>query len=186
MDSFLSELRTRMHKAFEILHHDFTTVRTGKASPALVENIVISAYGGTQPLRVMELATIHAQDAQTLLIAPFDKSIVNEIEKGISASNVGLNPIIDGEVLRINLPPLTEERRLEFIKLIKQKAENGKVMIRQIRHEGMEDAKKKAEGEGISEDEITRLEKEIQKITDDFMDKIDKLCEEKEQELLKL
>lgn len=186
MEPFLKELRNKMQKAFDVLLQDFSTVRTGKASPALVENIVINAYGGTQPLKVMELATIHAQDAQTLLITPFDHSIVSEIEKGISNSNTGLNPIVDGDFLRINLPPLTEERRLEFIKLIKQKAENGKVMMRQVRHEGMEEAKKKAEGEGISEDEITRLEKEIQKVTDEFMEKIDVLSEEKEKELMKL
>lgn len=186
MESFLNELKNKMQKAFDVVHQDFATVRTGKASPTLVENIVINAYGGTTPLKVLELATIHAQDSQTLLITPFDKTVIAEIEKGISNSNTGLNPIIDGNVLRINLPPLTQERRLEFIKLVKQKAENGKVMVRQIRHEGMEDAKKKAEGEGISEDEITRLEKEIQKLTDEYMEKIDKLCQEKEEELMRL
>src|SRR6266496_1639904 len=106
MDDILNQVQAKMQKALSVLHEDFTTVRTGKASPTLVENIVINAYGGTQPLKVLELATIHAQDNNTLVIAPFDRSIVAEIEKGISAENVGLNPIVDGEVLRINLPPL--------------------------------------------------------------------------------
>lgn len=186
MDPQISVLRDKMQKAYEVLYQDFATVRAGKASPALVENIVISAYGGTQPLRVMELATIHAQDPQTLNIVPFDASIISEIEKGIAGANVGLNPIVDGNMLRINLPPLTEDRRKEFIKLIAQKAESGKVMMRQVRHEAMEDVKKMAEKEGISEDEITRLEKEIQKETDDFIEKIDTLRADKEKELMKL
>lgn len=186
MDPIVSEVRSKMQKALEVLGHDFATVRTGKASPSLIENIVINAYGGTQPLRVMELSTIHVQDAGTLVITPFDKSIISEIEKGITNANVGLNPIVDGEILRINLPPLTEERRLELIKLIKQKSENGKVMIRQIRHEGMEDAKKKAENDNISEDEVIRIEKEIQKAADEFVEKIEKLLSEKEKELMTL
>lgn len=175
-----------MQKALDVLREDFATVRTGKASPTLVENIVINAYGGTQPLKVLELATIHVQDNSTLVISPFDKSIIAEIEKGISNANVGLNPIVDGEILRINLPPLTEERRSELVKLIKQKAEQGKVMLRQIRHEGMEDVKKRAAEAGHSEDEVTRVEKEIQKVTDDFSEKIDTLMDEKEKELMTL
>lgn len=175
-----------MQKAIEVVRQDFSTVRTGKASPSLIENIVINAYGGTQPLRVLELATIHIQDNNTLAISPFDKSIIAEIERGIANANVGLNPIIDGDVLRINLPPLTEERRLELIKLIKQKGEQGKIMLRQIRHEGMEDAKKSATGQSISEDEVIRLEKEIQKLMDNFSAKIDQLVSDKEKELLTL
>lgn len=186
MDNIVSQVRSKMQKALDILREDFATVRTGKASPALVENIVISAYGGTQPLKVLELATIHIENNSTIVISPFDKSIIAEIEKGIANANVGLNPIVDREVLRINLPPLTEERRQELVKLIKQKTEAGKVMLRQVRHEGMEDAKKQAEGEGVSEDEISHIEKEIQKLTDEFSEKIDTLASEKEKELMTL
>lgn len=186
MENIVSETREKMQRALEALHHEFATVRTGKASPALVENIVISAYGGTQPLKVLELATIHAQDNSTLVIAPFDRSIIAEIEKGIASANVGLNPIVDGDILRINLPPLTEERRGELIKLIKQKSEQGKVSVRQIRHEGIEDAKRFSKDNGLSEDEVERVEKEIQKLTDDFMKKIDEMLEEKEKELMTL
>lgn len=186
MDQIISSVRQKMQKALDVLREDFATVRTGKASPALVENIIINAYGGTQPLKVLELATIHIEGNNTIVINPFDKSIIGEIEKGISNANVGLNPIVDREILRINLPPLTEERRSELVKLIKQKAEAGKVMLRQVRHEGMEDAKKRAEGQNVSEDEITRIEKEIQKLTDEFSQEIDLLADEKEKELMTL
>ena len=186
MDNIVSEVRSKMQRAMEVLRQDFATVRTGKASSSLVENIVINAYGGTQPLKVLELTTIHIENNSTIVISPFDKSIIGEIEKGISNANVGLNPIVDREVLRINLPPLTEERRGELVKLIKQKAEQGKVMLRQVRHEGMEDAKRQAESQGISEDEISRAEKEIQKLTDEFSEKVDLLAEEKEKELMTL
>jgi ribosome recycling factor len=186
MDQIVNGARQKMQRALDVLREDFTTVRTGKASPSLVENIIINAYGGTQPLKVLELATIHIENNSTIVISPFDKSQIAEIEKGISGAKVGLNPIVDREVLRINLPPLTEERRGELVRLIKQKAEAGKVMIRQVRHEGMEDAKKQAEGQNVSEDEILRIEKEIQKLTDEFTQKIDMLANDKEKELMTL
>ncbi len=186
MDNIVTQTRQKMQKAIEVLREDFSTIRTGKASPSLVENIIINAYGGTQPLKVMELATIGVQNNTTIVIAPFDKSVTNEIEKGIASANVGLNPIVDGDILRINLPPMTEERRSEFVKLVKQKGEHGKVTLRQIRHEGMEDAKKQAEQDGHSEDEVIRIEKEIQKVTDDFTKKIDEIIAEKDHELMTL
>lgn len=184
MDQIVSTTRDKMQKAFEVLRQDFVTVRTGKAAPSLVENIMIPAYGGSAHLKVLELATIHAQDPQTLVIAPFDKTVIHEIEHGIRDSGVGLSPIVDGEIVRISLPPLTEERRLEFVKMIHQKAENGRIMIRQIRHEANEDVKKQGAAKTISEDEVERLEKEIQKATDEFIKKIDNAREEKEKELM--
>lgn len=186
MENIVSEVRKKMQKAIEVMRGDFATVRTGKASPTLVENITINAYGGTSPLKVLELATINIQDNATLIISPFDKSQIPDIEKGITNANVGLNPIVDGDILRISLPPLTEERRLELSKLIKQKTEAGKVMLRHARHEGMEDAKKAAREQGHSEDEVVRIEKEIQKNTDEFTDKMDQLFSEKEKELMTL
>jgi len=186
MDPIISGTRERMQRAYEILRHDFATIRTGKANPSLIENIVINAYGGTQRLKVMELATIHAQDPQTLVITPFDQSVMSEIERGIFDSGVGLNPIVDRNILRITLPPLTEERRREFVKLISQKAENGKIMVRQVRHESMDEVKKMGTSGKVSEDEVKRLEKEIQRLTDEFIEKIDTLCDEKEEELMKV
>ena len=180
-----NDVKTRMQRVFDSVRQDFATVRAGKATPSLVENIVIKAYGGTQPLRVMELSTIHVQDIHTLTITPFDHSIIGEIEHGISDAKVGLQPIVDGEYIRINLPPLSEERRREFVKLIHQKAEAGKVMVRQVRHDGMEQAKK-LENKEISEDEVIRIEKDIQKQTDHFIEEIDMLADQKEQELMKV
>ncbi len=180
-----NSVKQKMQRNLDSLRADFATVRTGKASPSLVENIVIKAYGGTTPLRVMELSTIHVQDVHTLVITPFDHSVIGEIERGIADAQVGLNPIIDGDYIRINLPPLSEERRKEFVKLVHQKAEAGKVMMRQARHDGMEQAKK-LEKEELSEDEVIRVEKDVQRLTDDFIKQIDELSAQKETELMKV
>lgn len=185
MNPITTNAKNDMQKALDNLRQEFNTVRTGKASPSLVENIVIKAYGGTAPLKVMELATISATDAHTLVITPFDQVTLHEIEKGIADAQVGLNPIVDGQMLRINLPPLSEERRREFVKVIQQKAENGKVTVRHARHAGME-AAKKMEDQDVSEDEIIRIEKEVQKLTDEFIEKIDSMSKEKEAELMKV
>ena len=180
--------RAKMQKVLDVLHGDLATVRTGRAAPSLVENIVISAYGGSTKLRVMELATISASDTQTLTVTPFDGSIIGEIQKGILEADTGLNPTIDGQMIRINIPQLSEERRQELIKLMRQKLENGKIMVRQVRHEAMDEIKKpfdKAQGkQELSEDEVMRLEKETQRVTDDTMVKIDEMGNHKEQELL--
>lgn len=182
MDDLLQNTRSQMQKALQVLHDDMNTIRTGKAAPSLVENLVISAYGGSTKLKVMELATVAATDAQTLVLTPFDPSIVNELQKGIQDSNTGLSPVVDGHLLRIALPPLSQERREQLIHLMKQKLENGKILIRQSRHEAMTDVKK-AE---VSEDEEHRVEKEVQKITDEFIGQIDSMGKQKEQELLKI
>lgn len=186
MNNILGATRSHMQEALNLLRQDFATLRTGKASPALVENVEVNAYGGSARLRVVELATIHVQDPHTLIIAPFDHSVIGEIAKGIETASIGINPVVDESVIRINMPPLTEERRLEMVKLVSQKAEMGKVMLRQVRHEGMEEIKKQTDASGVSEDEITRLEKEVQRLTDEYVEKIDKLSSEKEQELMKL
>ncbi len=184
-DPIPTDIKQKMQKALQTLHADFQTVRTGKASPALVENISIKAYGGTAILKVNELATIHVADVHTLVLTPFDKSVLGEIERGIADANVGINPIIDGTIIRINLPPLSEERRREFVKLIHQKAEAGKVTIRQMRQDGMNDAKK-LKADGTSEDEVERIEREVQRLTDKYIEEIDALAKQKEEELMKV
>ncbi|MBI4097542.1 MAG: ribosome recycling factor [Candidatus Levybacteria bacterium] len=178
----MPNLRQKMEKAIEILRSDFSTIRTGKAAPSLVENIMVSVYNGASKLRVMEVATINAADSQSLVLTPFDASIIEEIRKGIMEGGSGLNPASDGQVIRINVPPLSEERRQELIHMMRQKLENGKIMIRQIRHEAMESAKK----EGLSEDDEKRLEKEIQTLTDQFMGEIDLMGKKKEEELMQI
>lgn len=180
--NFIPTIRQNMAKALEILTSDLGTVRTGKAAPSLVENIVISAYNGTTKLRVMELATVNAQDSQSLVITPFDQSVIEDIRKGILESGAGFNPSSDGQVIRINIPPLSEERRQELIHLMKQKLEAGRVMIRQIRQDSMNDVKKS----DLPEDEESRLEKEVQNATDEMMAQIDSLGKRKEEELIQI
>ena len=183
MDSVISQTREKMQKILDVLHSDLSTVRTGRAAPSLVENIVISAYSGSARLKVVELATISATDTQTLTVTPFDGSIIGEIQKGIIESGTGLNPVIDGQLIRIAIPLLSEERRQELIKLMRQKLENGKIMVRQARHEAMDEVKK---DESIGEDEVSRLEKEIQKETDDAMNQVDEMGKKKEEELMQI
>lgn len=178
--NLIANTREQMRKAVDVLHADLGTIRSGKAAPALVENIAVSVYNGTTRLKVMEVATVNAQDPQTLVLTPFDASIIDEIRKGIMESGAGLNPASDGQVLRISIPPLSEERRQELIGLMHQKLEAGHIMIRQIRHEAMADLKKG----NLPEDEESRLEKEIQKATDEFIVEIDALGRKKEEELM--
>ncbi len=180
--NLIANTREQMRKALDILRGDIATIRTGKAAPSLVENIVVSVYNGTTKLRVMEVATVNAQDAQTLVLTPFDASIIEDIRKGIMESGAGLNPSSDGQILRISIPPLSEERRQELIHLMNQKLENGRVMLRQLRHEAINDLKK---GD-LPEDENDRLEKEVQRATDDFVAEIDALGKKKEEELMQI
>lgn len=186
MDPTTTQAREKMLKAFEVLRHDFSTVHVGKANPALVENILVTAYGESQKFKLMELSSIHVQDPKTIVITPFDQSIMSDIQKGIQEANLGFNPVVNANIIRINIPSLTEERRKELVKVVNQKGESGKVMIRQIRHEAMEDLKKQGGSNTISEDDVTRLEKEVQKITDEFIEKIDQLLTEKKEELMRI
>lgn len=174
-------LRQSMQKVIEVLKTDLSSVRTGRATPSLVENIVINAYGGSAKMKIVELAHVSTSDSQTLLITPFDPSIIGEINKGILESNTGFNPVIDAGVIRISIPLLSEERRKELVHLVNQKLEGGRIQVRQIRHEAMNDVKK---DKTISEDEAERLEKEIQKLTDGVIAEIDALGAKKEEELM--
>jgi|SRR5579864_9528192 len=183
MDPLLQQTSQQMIKAFQLLQVDLATVRTGRASPQLVDNLIISVYGGTTKLKIVELATVTAFDAQTLVIAPYDASILGEIQKGIQEANIGLNPSNDGQVIRISIPPLSEERRQDLIHLMKQKLENGRIMVRQARHDAMLEIKK---DKTLSEDDIRRIEKEIQRVTDEYIGKIDALGKKKEEELLSM
>lgn len=181
-----SQIRQRMQQVLELVRGDVSSIRTGRATPALVEGIVIEAYGGVSKLRVVELATITAPDPQTLIISPWDKTIIGEIKKGIDQANIGLNPIISGEVLRINFAPLTMEDRENYVKLLHQKLENGRVAVRMARHDGMRDIKEKHERKELSEDELIQQEKRLQEITDQHIAQIDEIGKRKETELRSL
>lgn len=184
MDDSLVLASQKMQKAIEALTADVATIRTGRASPSLVENIVIAVYGGSQKLKVMEMGTVSASDSKTLAVAPWDISQVDEICKGIASANIGLTPVVDGGLVRINIPPLTEERRHELVKMLHQKLEGGRIMVRQVRHDLMSDFKKQFEEKGLSEDERKRLEEELQKMTDQFMSEIEVVRNKKEQDLM--
>lgn len=179
----LNATSQNMQKVLEVIKSDLSTVRTGRAAPSLVENIQVSAYGGTTKLRILELAHITSSDPQTIVITPFDPTIIGEIQKGIMEASLGLNPVIDGPIIRISIPPLSEERRKELIHLVNQKLEGGKIQIRQARHDALSEIKKNKD---LSEDEISRIEKEIQKLTDDTILEIDSLGKRKEEELLQI
>lgn len=177
-----TELTTQIQKILDIIKTDVSTIRTGRATPTLVENIQIVTYGGSTKLRVLELATIMTSDSQTLVITPFDPSTRDDIRRGIMEAGSGLNPVDDGTVLRINIPPLSTERREELIKMMQHKLENGKVMIRQARHDAMNNLKK--DSDGMSDDDKERMEKDVQKIVDDSIAMIENLGKQKTEELL--
>src|SRR6187455_2757835 len=170
-DEILLDTEATMEKGFEYLQHEFSSVRTGKASPALVENIDVEAYGATMKLK--QLALITTPEPRLLVIQPFDASTVKDIERAIKESNVGINPAVDGKIIRLPIPALSEERRKDLVKGIKQMAEEARVRVRSSRRDGL-DAMKKAQKDGtISEDDLEAYEKEIQKLTDGFVKKID-------------
>ncbi|MBL7159142.1 ribosome recycling factor [Candidatus Microgenomates bacterium] len=180
----LPEIREKMGKALEVLEEDLGTIRSGRATPSLVENIKISCYNGTQTLKLLELATITTQDGRTLLVAPFDSSVIEEIEKGILSSNLGLTPAVDGTLIRVTIPPLSEERRREYLKLAKAKLEGGRIMIRQIRKEVMMRIRRSAESDETNEDEKKHLEDQVQEVTNEVNSKIEMMGKRKEEELM--
>lgn len=179
-----TQISSKMQKVVDSVTADISGIRTGRATPSLVENIMVPAYGGTQMMRVLEVASITAPDTTMLVISPWDKSIIGDIRKGIMEANMGMNPSIDGEVIRISFPPLTTEDREKYVKLLSAKLENGKVLIRNVRADEMHEIKKNFENKVITEDEKKDQEEEIQKLTDLYIGKIETTGESKKQELL--
>lgn len=186
IDALLTQTREKMKKAIDICRVDLSSIRSGRATPALVEQITIPAYGGSQHLKVMELATITTMDAKTLVVSPYDPAIIADIERGIMEANVGLTPVVDGEIIRITIPPLSQERREEYIKLARTKLEGGKIMVRQIRHDAMKELAKLEDERQISQDETKHGEKMTQELTDEMIADIDTMGEKKEAELLQV
>jgi len=181
-----ASVRSKMQSSLDAVAFDIAGIRTGRATPSLVENIVCPAYGGTQRLKVMELATISAPDPSQLIINPWDKSIIGDIRKGILEAGIGMNPSIDGEIIRISMPPMTTEDREKYVKLLSGKLENGKVIIRQLRADEMHEIKKKFEAKEMTEDEKFGNEKKLQELTDEFVGKIEEMGEKKKVELLQI
>lgn len=181
-----AQVSSRFQKIVDLVAADLSGIRTGRASPALVENIVVPAYGGTQRMRIVELATLSSPDPTQIVISPWDKSIIGDIKKGILEANIGMNPNIDGEIIRIIIPPLTTEDREKYVKLLSVKLENGRVMIRQARGDEMHEIKKKFEVKEVTEDEKFSQEKRLQELTDQFIAKIEEMGEKKKQDLLQI
>ncbi|MGC8830011.1 MAG: ribosome recycling factor [Verrucomicrobiia bacterium] len=181
-DDVLLEAEEKMIKTEQVIQNEFAGVRTGKASPALVENIVVEAYGAQMRLR--ELASITTPEPRMILIQPYDPSTVTAIEKAIQKSNLGVNPVVQGKVIRIVLPELSQERRMELDKLVKKMAEDGRVAIRNVRREALDHLKKILKEHKISEDDFKVYEKDLQKLTDDYIKKIDEHLAKKEKEIM--
>lgn len=186
MDDLTNQTQQKMQKVVDIIKTDLSTIRTGRAAPSLVENVLIDAYGGAQKMKVLELGQVNALDTQTLTITPYDASIIGEIKKGIETANIGLNPTIDGQLVRVSIPPLSQERREQLVQMVKQKLEGGKIQLRQMRHDAITEIKKKEASEHLSEDDVSALEKDIQKITDEVSAEIDSLGKRKEEELMQI
>lgn len=174
----LSEVEEAMQKAVEATQRSFNTIRTGRASTSLLDRINVDYYGSPTPLK--SLANISTPDASTLMVQAFDPSSVQLIEKAISMSDVGLVPNSDGTLIRLNIPPLTTERRQEFVKLASKYAEEGRVSVRNVRRDGIDMAKKKEKDGDISEDESRDLQDNVQKLTDKYTKKIDEAFADKE------
>lgn len=175
---------TRMGKSIEVLKHEFSKIRTGRAHPSLLDQISVSYYGTESSLS--QIANIAVEDARTLTITPWEKSMVQVIEKAILKSDLGLNPATNGMVIRIPLPPLTEQRRRDLVKVVRHEAENGRVSIRNIRRDANNEIKEALKEKLISEDEAHAAEEKVQKLTDQYIKEVEKLLEAKEADLLSL
>jgi ribosome recycling factor len=184
IDELLEDARERMVKSAEAAQHEFSTVRTGRASPALLDRVVVDYYGAMTPLN--QLATISAPEARLITVQPYDKSSIKAIEKAINESDIGLNPSNDGNIVRLVVPELTEERRRELVKVVRNLAEEGRVAIRNVRRDTMQHLRElKAEGEASSDDEH-RAEVELQKLTDGRVGDLDGVLKGKEKEILEV
>ncbi|WP_329742802.1 ribosome recycling factor [Dyella sp. A6] len=184
LNDIKTDAQTRMGKSIDALKHELTRLRTGRASTALVENIRVPAYGSEMPLN--QVASISLGDARSIIITPFDKTLVAPVEKAIMASDVGITPTTAGTVIRLNMPPLTEERRKELAKHVAHEGENAKIAIRNVRRDAMQKAKDLLKDKQITEDDERRADDDIQKLTDRFVKEVDAVVKAKEDELMSI
>jgi ribosome recycling factor len=174
----------RMQASIEALKKKFTAVRTGRASLSLLDGLVVDYYGTLTPIQ--QVASLSIPDSRQIMVQPWEQKLIPEIEKAILKSDLGLTPMNDGKVIRINIPALTEERRKQLVKLVKKESEDSKVAIRNIRRDINEELKKLEKEKHVSEDEIKKEHDEVQKITDNFIKKVDELLEHKEKEIMEV
>jgi ribosome recycling factor len=184
IDDIFKTTEGRMQKAIDATRNDFASVRTGRASPALLDRLHVEAYGAHVPLK--QVATVSTPDARTLQIAAFDRNTVGSIRKAIETSDLGLTPNIDGSNIRLQIPPLTEDRRKDLVKVVHKKAEDGKIAIRNIRHKSIDEVKALLKDAKITEDENKRAGDRVQKMTDKYIKDVDALVAAKEKEILEV
>ena len=181
VELYIDDAKDKMNKALTHLENELVKIRAGKASPSMLQGVGVDYYGSKMPLN--QVANINTSDARTLVVQPWEKNMIDPIEKAIFAANLGLTPVNNGDVIRINVPALTEERRHALVKTVKHEGENAKVSIRNARRESIEEIKK-LQKEGIPEDEIKKAEDEMQKITDNNSKKVDDILHRKELEIM--
>ncbi len=183
-DDVFAKTEEKMKKAVEIFTKDLGTIRAGRAVPSLLDKITVDYYGTPTPLN--QLSTISAPEARLLMVQPWDKNIIKDIEKAILKSDLGLSPNNDGNVIRLPVPQLTEERRKELVKLIKKKAEEGRVAVRNIRREANDQLKTEEKNGEITQDDLKRSQEQIQKLTDKYIENLDKILENKEKDIMEV
>jgi ribosome recycling factor len=184
IDDVLDELRQRMAKSVEVLQDDLVAIRTGRASPALVEKLPVEYYGSMTPLN--QMASIAAPEPRLLVIRPWDPSALADIERAILRSDLGLTPMNDGKLIRLNIPRLTEERRRELVKVVARRVEEARVAIRNLRRDALKDLQEFEKEKMISEDDFFRGKDEVQKLTDEFIEEIDEIGKRKEEEVMEI
>jgi ribosome recycling factor len=184
LDDIYKDTEARMNKAMEATRGDFASIRTGRASPTLLDRLMVEAYGSQVPLK--QVASVNSPDGRSLLISAFDKSQVGAIRKAIETSDLGLNPNVDGAHVRLSIPPLTGERRKDLVKVIKKKSEEHKIAVRNIRHKAVDEIKALQKSGEITEDGVKRGGDHVQKLTDKFVKQIDELVGGKEKEIMEV
>ncbi len=184
INEVLEELRERMNKSVEVLQDDLLGIRTGRASPALVERLLVEYYGSMTPLN--QLASIAVPEPRLLVIRPWDAAALSDIERAILKSDLGLTPMNDGKLIRLSIPRLTEERRRELVKVVSRRVEEARVAVRNLRRDALQDLKEFEKEKMISEDDFYRGKDEIQQLTDEFIAKIDEIGKRKEEEVLEI
>jgi ribosome recycling factor len=183
-DTFFKDLEDKMNKCIEATRSEFGAIRTGRATPGLLDRLHVEAYGQSVPLK--QVAGISTPDARTLVISAYDKSVVGDIRKAIEKSDLGLTPNVDGQAIRLTIPSLNEERRKELVKVIKKKAEDGRIAVRNVRHKAHDDIKHQLKDGKITEDDNKRMSDQLQKLTDRFVKDIDILVVAKEKEVMEV
>jgi ribosome recycling factor len=184
LDDVFRDTEAKMGKALEATRSDFAAIRTGRASPALLDRLQVEAYGSTVPIK--QVASINSPDGRSLVVTAFDKSTVGAIRKAIETSDLGLNPNVDGAAIRLSFPPLTEDRRRDLVKLVKKKAEDHKVTVRTLRHKAIDEVKLLGKDHTITDDQIKRGQDQVQKLTDKYVKQIDELVTGKEKEIMEV